>query len=190
MRSRARAKLRLRRRAARFRWCCIRPPRRGARCYASAARWADSTVPRCSIRAWAGNAEARTHDCATGLSRAQRVRRMPGGRDGGADVSRRNRESTCRADWAFVRRRGRDQRGNVSPIVTTVIALSSQLAGAHVAGELAPKPLLLIHGGRTRFFRTKVRRRFTIARASRRRSGFCRASDTDWRRHPRKCSRW
>jgi fermentation-respiration switch protein FrsA (DUF1100 family) len=28
-----------------------------------------------------------------------------------------------------------------------VIALSSQLAGAHVAGELAPKPLLLIHGG-------------------------------------------
>jgi pimeloyl-ACP methyl ester carboxylesterase len=37
--------------------------------------------------------------------------------------------------------------GTLSPIVTTVIALSSQLAGAHVAGELAPKPLLLIHGG-------------------------------------------
>ncbi len=37
--------------------------------------------------------------------------------------------------------------GTVSPIVTTVIALSSQLAGAHVVGELAPKPLLLIHGG-------------------------------------------
>jgi alpha-beta hydrolase superfamily lysophospholipase len=37
--------------------------------------------------------------------------------------------------------------GTISPIVTTVIALSSQLAGAHVAGELAPKPLLLIHGG-------------------------------------------
>jgi pimeloyl-ACP methyl ester carboxylesterase len=36
--------------------------------------------------------------------------------------------------------------GTLSPIVTTVIALSSQLAGAHVAGELAPKPLLLIHG--------------------------------------------
>jgi hypothetical protein len=36
--------------------------------------------------------------------------------------------------------------GTLSPNVTTVIALSSQLAGAHVAGELAPKPLLLIHG--------------------------------------------
>jgi hypothetical protein len=36
--------------------------------------------------------------------------------------------------------------GTISPLVTTVIALSSQLAGAHVAGELAPKPLLLIHG--------------------------------------------
>jgi len=36
--------------------------------------------------------------------------------------------------------------GTLSPLVTTVIALSSQLAGAHVAGELAPKPLLLIHG--------------------------------------------
>jgi alpha-beta hydrolase superfamily lysophospholipase len=37
--------------------------------------------------------------------------------------------------------------GTLSPIVTTVIALSSQLAGAHVAGDLSPKPLLLIHGG-------------------------------------------
>jgi alpha-beta hydrolase superfamily lysophospholipase len=37
--------------------------------------------------------------------------------------------------------------GTLSPVVTTVIALSSQLAGAHVAGELSPKPLLLIHGG-------------------------------------------
>src|SRR5271170_6769726 len=36
--------------------------------------------------------------------------------------------------------------GTLSPIVTTVIALSSQLAGAHVVGELSPKPLLLIHG--------------------------------------------
>jgi pimeloyl-ACP methyl ester carboxylesterase len=36
--------------------------------------------------------------------------------------------------------------GSLSPLVTTVVALSSQLAGAHVAGELAPKPLLLIHG--------------------------------------------
>jgi len=40
--------------------------------------------------------------------------------------------------------------GTLSPIVTTVIALSSQLAGAHVVGELAPKPLLLIHGGADR----------------------------------------
>ena len=37
--------------------------------------------------------------------------------------------------------------GTMSQVVTTVIALSSQLAGAHVAGDLAPKPLLLIHGG-------------------------------------------
>jgi pimeloyl-ACP methyl ester carboxylesterase len=37
--------------------------------------------------------------------------------------------------------------GTLSAHVTTVIALSSQLGGAHVAGELAPKPLLLIHGG-------------------------------------------
>jgi pimeloyl-ACP methyl ester carboxylesterase len=36
--------------------------------------------------------------------------------------------------------------GTLSPLVTTVLALSSQLAGAHVVGELAPKPLLLIHG--------------------------------------------
>ncbi len=36
--------------------------------------------------------------------------------------------------------------GTLSPVVTTVIAISSQLAGAHVVGELTPKPLLLIHG--------------------------------------------
>ncbi len=36
--------------------------------------------------------------------------------------------------------------GTLSPAVTTVIAISSQLAGAHTVGELAPKPLLLIHG--------------------------------------------
>lgn len=36
--------------------------------------------------------------------------------------------------------------GTLSPVVTTVIAISSQLAGAHVVGDLAPKPLLLIHG--------------------------------------------
>jgi alpha-beta hydrolase superfamily lysophospholipase len=36
--------------------------------------------------------------------------------------------------------------GTLSPLVTTVVAVSSQLAGAHVVSELAPKPLLLIHG--------------------------------------------
>ena len=36
--------------------------------------------------------------------------------------------------------------GTLSPNVTTVIAISSQLAGAHTVGELAPRPLLLIHG--------------------------------------------
>ncbi|HYL60457.1 MAG TPA: alpha/beta hydrolase [Candidatus Acidoferrales bacterium] len=36
--------------------------------------------------------------------------------------------------------------GTLGSIVTTVIALSSQLAGAHVAGELSGRPLLLIHG--------------------------------------------
>ena len=36
--------------------------------------------------------------------------------------------------------------GTLSPNVTTVIAISSQLAGAHTVGELAPKPLLLLHG--------------------------------------------
>ncbi len=36
--------------------------------------------------------------------------------------------------------------GTLAPIVTTVVALSSQLAGAHVVAELAPRPLLLVHG--------------------------------------------
>lgn len=36
--------------------------------------------------------------------------------------------------------------GTISPVASTVIAISSQLAGAHVVDELAPKPLLLIHG--------------------------------------------
>jgi len=36
--------------------------------------------------------------------------------------------------------------GTITPVATAVIAISSQLAGAHVVGELAPKPLLLIHG--------------------------------------------
>ena len=36
--------------------------------------------------------------------------------------------------------------GTLAPNVSTVVAISSQLAGAHTVGELAPKPLLLIHG--------------------------------------------
>ncbi len=36
--------------------------------------------------------------------------------------------------------------GTLSPVARAVIAISSQLAGAHVVDELAPKPLLLIHG--------------------------------------------
>jgi alpha-beta hydrolase superfamily lysophospholipase len=36
--------------------------------------------------------------------------------------------------------------GTLSPQVSTVIAISSQLAGGHVVADLAPKPLLLIHG--------------------------------------------
>jgi hypothetical protein len=36
--------------------------------------------------------------------------------------------------------------GTLNPSVATVIALSSQLAGAHVVGDLAPRPLLLVHG--------------------------------------------
>src|SRR6266852_6140376 len=36
--------------------------------------------------------------------------------------------------------------GTLSPVVSTVIAISSQLAGAHVIADLSPKPLLLFHG--------------------------------------------
>jgi alpha/beta superfamily hydrolase len=36
--------------------------------------------------------------------------------------------------------------GTLSPTATTVIAISSQLAGAEVVDQLAPKPQLLIHG--------------------------------------------
>jgi alpha/beta superfamily hydrolase len=36
--------------------------------------------------------------------------------------------------------------GTLGSIVTTVVALSSQLAGAHVVADLAPRPLLLVHG--------------------------------------------
>lgn len=36
--------------------------------------------------------------------------------------------------------------GTLTPMVTAVVAVSSQLAGAHVVTELAPRPLLLLHG--------------------------------------------
>ncbi len=36
--------------------------------------------------------------------------------------------------------------GTLAPAVATVVAISSQLAGAHVVGDLAPRPLLLLHG--------------------------------------------
>lgn len=36
--------------------------------------------------------------------------------------------------------------GTLAPMVTAVAAISSQLAGAHVVGDLAPRPLLLLHG--------------------------------------------
>lgn len=36
--------------------------------------------------------------------------------------------------------------GTLAPAVTTVVAISSQLGGAHMVGELAPRPLLLVHG--------------------------------------------
>src|SRR5260370_7393991 len=35
--------------------------------------------------------------------------------------------------------------GTLSPVVGTVIAISCQLAGAHVIADLSPNPLLLIH---------------------------------------------
>lgn len=34
----------------------------------------------------------------------------------------------------------------LAPAVTTVVAISSQLAGAHVVADIAPRPLLLLHG--------------------------------------------
>ncbi len=36
--------------------------------------------------------------------------------------------------------------GTLGPNVATVAAISSQLGGAHMVGELAPRPLLLVHG--------------------------------------------
>ncbi len=36
--------------------------------------------------------------------------------------------------------------GTLGPTVATVTAISSQLAGAHVVGDLAPRSLLLLHG--------------------------------------------
>ena len=42
------------------------------------------------------------------------------------------------------------QAGTMSQQVKAVIGLSSQTYGAHQAGELSPRPLLLIHGSRDR----------------------------------------
>jgi hypothetical protein len=42
------------------------------------------------------------------------------------------------------------QAGTMSPRVKAVVGLSSQTYGAHQAGELSPRPLLLIHGSRDR----------------------------------------
>ena len=36
--------------------------------------------------------------------------------------------------------------GTLTSVATAVVAISSQLGGAHVVADLAPKPLLLIHG--------------------------------------------
>src|SRR5262249_49644029 len=36
--------------------------------------------------------------------------------------------------------------GTLAPFVSTVVALSSQMGGAHVVNDLAPRPLLLLHG--------------------------------------------
>jgi pimeloyl-ACP methyl ester carboxylesterase len=36
--------------------------------------------------------------------------------------------------------------GTLAPMVTTVVAVSSQLFGAHLVAQLAPRPLLLLHG--------------------------------------------
>ena len=145
-RSRARARLRLRRRAARFRSCCIRRRRKGAPCYASAARWAGTTGRRCSIRGSVSR-------CRATLTIARLDYREPG------------EFGECLVDamaaLTFLGGIGNERvalighsfggavainAGTISPLVTTVIALSSQLAGAHVVGELAPKPILLIHG--------------------------------------------
>ena len=40
------------------------------------------------------------------------------------------------------------QAGTMSPLVKAVAGISSQTLGAHRAGELSPRPLLLIHGER------------------------------------------
>ena len=53
--------------------------------------------------------------------------------------------------------------------VTTVVAISSQLAGAHTVGELAPKPLLLIHGTSDTILSHQAPRCCMSARASRKR---------------------
>jgi len=40
--------------------------------------------------------------------------------------------------------------GTMSPLVNTVVGLSSQTFGAHRVNELSPRPLLLVHGERDR----------------------------------------
>lgn len=46
--------------------------------------------------------------------------------------------------------------GTIDPMVKTVISISSQLAGAHVVAQLAPRPLLLIHGTADRILSLKT----------------------------------
>ena len=80
--------------------------------------------------------------------------------------------------------------GTLSPIVTTVIALSSQLAGAHVVGELSPKPLLLIHGGADTILPAESSQALYDRAGEPRPSRLSRASVTDWPKRRTKCSTW
>ena len=90
---------------------------------------------------------AGNHGGAAQLPDAQRVRRMRARHDGGADVSQGDAVRTRGASSAIPSAaRSRSTRARSPRSVTTVIAVSSQLAGAHVVAELAPRPLLLLHG--------------------------------------------
>jgi pimeloyl-ACP methyl ester carboxylesterase len=79
--------------------------------------------------------------------------------------------------------------GTLAPIVTTVTAVSSQLFGAHVVGELAPRPLLLLHGTADTILRTNAPNGSTSARRSPGRSSFLRASAIASPRRPTNCSK-